>query len=169
MIKPRLEEAINKQINAEFYSAFLYLSMAAYFEERNLPGFANWMRVQFQEEQAHAMGLYNYLLERGGKVALDAIEGPRVDFGSIIEVFEVTLSHEQLVTSLINDLIGVAQDEKDYAASTFLNWYSKEQVEEESNGETILSQLQLINGEGHGVLMMDRELQARVFIQPVIA
>jgi ferritin len=169
MISRRLEEVINKQINAEFYSAYLYLSMAAYFENQNLSGFSNWMRIQFQEEQAHAMAMFNYLIERGGEVSLDSIATPKVKFGNVVEVFEDTLAHEQHVTSLINDILGVCQEEKDYAAASFYNWFAKEQVEEEANANQILFQLKMINGEGHGILMLDRELATRMFVQPVIA
>lgn len=167
MISKKLEEAINSQINAEFHSAYLYLSMASYFEGENLPGFANWMRVQFEEEQFHAFKMFNYLAERGGRPILTKIEGPQTDWDGLIDVFESTLEHEQLVTSLINNLADVAQDEKDRAALAFLQWYIEEQVEEESNVEAILSQLKFIGGEGHGVLMLDRELAIRTFTPPV--
>jgi len=167
MINKKLEEAINSQINAEFHSAYLYLSMASYFEGENLPGFANWMRVQFEEEQFHAFKMFNYLAERGGRPILTKIEGPQTDWDGLIDVFESTLKHEQLVTSLINNLADVAQDEKDRAALAFLQWYIEEQVEEESNVEAILSQLKFIGGEGHGVLMLDRELATRTFVPPV--
>lgn len=169
MINVRLEEAINKQINAEFYSAYLYLSMSAYFEEINLPGFANWMRIQFEEEQFHALKLLDYLAERGGRVALDAIEKPKFEWCGAIEVFEETLAHERHVTSLINDLAEVAEQEKDRATRNLLTWFIDEQVEEESGVETILNQLKLINGEGHGMLMLDREFATRVFTPPTNA
>lgn len=166
MISKKLEDAINNQINAELHSAYLYLSMASYFESENLPGFAKWMRVQFEEEQFHAFKLFDYLVERGGRPILTKIEGPQTDWDGIVDVFESTLEHEQLVTSLINGLADVAQDEKDRAALAFLQWFIEEQVEEEANAEAILSQLKFINGEGHGVLMLDRELGARVFTPP---
>jgi ferritin len=166
MLKARLNEAYNKQINAEFYSAFLYLSMSAYFEDKNLPGFANWMRIQFEEEQFHALKFYNYVNERGGRVALDTIEKPITEWNNMIHVFEETLKHEEHVTSLVNDLMALAIEEKDYASSSFLQWFIDEQVEEESNVNAILEQLKLINGEGHAVLMMDRELATRTFVPP---
>lgn len=166
MIKDRVAKAINEQINAELYSAYLYLSMAAYFEEENLSGFSNWMRVQFEEEQFHGMKLFNYLAERGGRVKLDAIDAPKVKWGSITEVFEDTLEHEQHVTSLINKLMDIALEESDHATASFLRWYIDEQVEEESNAESILHQLKMINGAGNGILMMDRELGARTFTPP---
>ena len=167
MINKKLEDAINSQINAELHSAYLYLSMAAYFESENLPGFANWMRVQFEEEQFHAFKMFNYLAERGGRAILTKIEGPQTDWDGLIDVFESTLEHEKLVTSLINNLADIAQEEKDRAALGFLQWFIEEQVEEESNVELILNQLKFIKGEGHGVLMLDRELATRTFVPPV--
>ncbi|MGB3367205.1 MAG: ferritin [Acidaminobacteraceae bacterium] len=167
MISKKLEEAINSQINAEFHSAYLYLSMASYFEGENLPGFANWMRIQFEEEQFHAFKMFDYLSERGGRAILTKIEGPQTDWDGLVDVFESTLKHEQLVTSLINNLADVAQEEKDRAALAFLQWYIEEQVEEESNVETILSQLKFLGGKGHGILMLDRELATRTFVPPV--
>lgn len=167
MISKKLEDAINSQINAELHSAYLYLSMSSYFEGENLPGFANWMKVQFEEEQFHALKMFNYVAERGGRVILTKIEGPQTDWDGIVDVFESTLKHEQLVTSLINNLADLAQDEKDRAALAFLQWYIEEQVEEEANVEAILNQLKFIDGKGHGVLMLDRELATRTFVPPV--
>ncbi len=169
MMKQRLADIINAQVNAEFYSAYLYLSMSAYFADKNLPGFANWMRVQFEEEQFHALRFYDYVSERGGRVALRAFESPKTEWTSIIEVFEDVLKHEQHVTNLINNLVDVAIEEKDHASNSFFKWFVDEQVEEEANVEAILSQLKLINGEGNGILMLDRELATRVFVPPVIA
>ncbi len=168
MITQKLQDAINKQINAELYSAYLYKSMEAYFKSIDLDGFANWMNIQFQEEQAHAFGFLNFLNERGGKIILGAIEAPRVDWPNAIAVFSETLKHEEYVTSLINNLIALSYEEKDYASANFFQWYIKEQVEEEANATKILHQLQLVNGEGQALLMLDRELQARVFNQPII-
>lgn len=168
MICARLEEAINKQINAEFYSAYLYLSMSAYFEEINLPGFANWMRIQFEEEQFHALMFLDYLAERGGRVKLEAIEQPKQEWQNPIDVFEDTLTHERHVTQLINDIAEVAEQEKDRATRNKLIWFIDEQVEEESAAENILNQLKLIGGEGHGMLMLDREFAARVFNPPTV-
>ncbi|MCD4713889.1 MAG: ferritin [Clostridiales bacterium] len=168
MINPRLEEAINKQINAELYSAYLYLSMAAYFEDANLPGFANWMRVQFEEEQFHGMRFLNYLVERGGRVKLEAIEKPRFEWNSVLEVFEETLEHEKHVTALINNIADIAEEEKDRATRNLLIWFIDEQVEEEGAAEKIINELKMIGGEGHGMLMLDREFAARTFVPPVI-
>lgn len=166
MINQRVADAINAQINAEMYSAYLYLSMSAYFEEENLAGFANWMRIQFEEEQFHAMKFFNYLSERGGRVELEAIEKPKVSWDSIIEVFEETLEHERHVTSLINNLMDIAIEERDHATSSFLQWYIDEQVEEEAAAEGILTQLKFIGGQGNAVLMLDREMAARTFTPP---
>lgn len=167
MIKEKVVKAINDQINAEYYSAFLYLSMSAYCEDENLSGFANWMKVQFEEEEFHAMKFFDYVNERGGRVELEAIEKPKINWNNILEVFEDTLAHERLVTDKINNLMDIALAESDHATVSFLRWYVDEQVEEESNVESILNQLKRINGEGNGVLMLDRELAARVFTPPV--
>lgn len=168
MITAKLEKAINKQINAELYSAYLYKSMEAYFKSIDLNGFANWMNIQFQEEQAHAFGFFNFLIERGGKVTLEAIEAPKIDWKNAIEIYTDTIKHEELVTSLINELVTLATKEKDYASANFFQWYVKEQVEEEAAATTILNQLKLVNGEGQALLMLDRELQTRIFNQPII-
>jgi len=167
MISKKLEKAINAQINKELYSEYLYLSMAAYFENLNLSGFANFMRVQVQEERFHAMKFFDYVLERGGKIELEQIDKPITEFKSAMEVFEKTVEHEQFVTSSINELMELAIKEKDHAAKSFLNWYVDEQVEEEATVEAILRKLKMINGEGNGLLMMDKELAARVFNPPV--
>lgn len=168
MINSKLEAIINKQINAELYSAYLYLSMSSYFESINLPGFANWMKVQFEEEQFHAMRFFNYLAERGGRVVLEAIEKPQTDWKNPIEVFEHTYEHEQHVTSLLNDIAELAEAEKDRATQNLMVWFIDEQVEEEGSAEKILNELKWINGEGHGMLMLDREMATRVFVAPTI-
>jgi ferritin len=163
MIQKRIEEAFNIQINAELYSAYLYLSMGAFFEAQNLPGFANWMRVQFQEEQFHAMKMFDFVNERGGRVILTKIDGPKVEWESIVEVYEEVLAHERHVTNLINNIMDIAIEERDHATKSFLNWFIDEQVEEESTAEAILDELKLIDGKGNGILMLDREFRARVF------
>ena len=164
MLKKRIEEALNKQINAEFWSAYLYLSMSAYFTNKNLPGFANWMRIQFQEETTHALKLFDYVGERGGKVKLEAIAEVKNDWAGPIEIFEDTLKHEQKVTTLINDLANIAMEEKDHATANLLQWFVNEQVEEEANVEQILSHLKMVEGKGHGLFMLDNELKSRVFV-----
>lgn len=166
MIKEKMEKAINEQINAELYSAYLYLSMSAYCEDQDLAGFANWMKVQAEEEQFHAMKLFNYLNERGGRVELETIEKPQIEWDNIIAVFEDTLDHERLITSKINKLMDIAIDIRDHASTSFLNWYIDEQVEEEAAAEELLKKLKLIGGEGNGMLMLDKELSTRVFTPP---
>lgn len=166
MIKKTVEVALNEQINAEFHSAYLYLSMSAWFQSIGLTGYANWMRIQHQEELAHATRFFDYVNERGGKVKLTPIKEVLVDFSGIVDVFEKTLIHEQTVTGLINRLMDISIQESDHATKSFLQWFVDEQVEEEANVEQILNNLKLIKGEGQGLLMMDREMQTRVFVDP---
>ena len=166
MIKKEVLAAINEQINAESYSAFLYLSMSAYFEEMGLSGFGHWMKIQYQEEAAHALKFFNYLTERNGKVVLKAIAQVPVDFEGIVDIFEKTLAHENHVTELIDHLMDVAVAANDHATQSFLKWFVDEQVEEEANVEKILATLKLINGQGNGIFMMDREMNMRVFVDP---
>ena len=164
----KLEKAFCVQINKELYSAYLYLAMQAYFKEINLDGFANWMYVQVQEELAHAMGMYNYVFERGGKVELMSIEKPECSFSSPLNVFEEVLKHEKYVTSLINDLAFVAEEVRDRAAMSLLDWYIKEQVEEEATAGDLLTKLKLIGSDVNALLLMDKDLAARTFVAPVI-
>ena len=164
MIKEKMLNALNEQINAEQYSSLLYLSMSAYFSNNGLPGFANWMYIQFQEEMTHANKFFNYVNERGGKVQLKAIAQMPTDFNGVIDVFEKTQVHEQHVTSLINKLVDIAIEERDHAAQSFLKWFVDEQVEEEANVQEILDTLKLINGQGNGIFMLDREMRQRVFV-----
>ena len=167
MISRKIEEALNDQLNAEFYSAYLYLSMAGYFESINLKGFANWMRVQTQEEQFHAMKLYDYIFERGGKVTLRTIDAPPADWDCPLAVFEATLEHEQKVTGSIDDLVYLARAEKDNASEIYLQWYVHEQVEEENNVGTVLGQLKLIKDSPQAMFIMDKDMAQRVFTPPV--
>jgi ferritin len=166
MISKRMELEINKQINAELWSAYMYLSMSAYFENNGLAGCANWMRIQYQEEVAHALKFFDYVCERGGTVKLMPIAEVPNTWKNIIQVFEQTLEHEEKVTYLINNLMDVAIEEKDHAAKSFLQWYVDEQVEEEANVKKILDELRLIDGKGQGLLMLDREFAARIFVDP---
>lgn len=166
MIDAKMEKAINDQIVAEMYSAYLYLSMSAYFEGQGLKGMAAWMRVQFQEEQMHAFKMFDYVCERGGSVRLGAIDAPPAKWSSPLDVFERTLAHEQLVTGLINKLVDLAHQLSDHATDNFLRWFVTEQVEEESTADAIRQQLKLIGENGQGLLMLDRELGARVFTPP---
>lgn len=169
MIKEKMLNAINDQINAEQYSAFLYLSMSAWFQDKGLPGFANWMYIQYQEELTHANKFFNYVHERGGKVSLKAIEQMPTDWDGIIEVFEATLEHEQLVTSSIDNLVDIAIEVKDHATQSFLQWFVDEQVEEEANVQEILDTLKLIGGQGNGIFMLDREMRQRKFVDETTA
>ena len=168
MINEKMEKAFNDQINKELYSEYLYLAMKSYFVELNLQGFVNWFDVQVQEEHAHAMGMYDYVHERGGKVELFAIDKPEVEGKTPLEVFEQVLKHEEFVTSRINALMDVAEEVKDRAALSFLDWYLKEQVEEESNVGGVLAQLRMIGDDKNGLLALDKELSTRTFVAPVI-
>ena len=164
MLSIRIGEELNEQINAEYWSAYFYLSMAAYFENKNLPGFANWMKVQYLEEISHVMKFFSYVNERGGRVLLKPIDAVKTEWKDEIEVFEDTLKHEQKVTGLINNLVNIALEEKDHATHNVLQWYVSEQVEEESSADEILQQLKMVEGNKHGLLMLDRELKQRIFV-----
>ncbi|MEG6586800.1 ferritin [Dendrosporobacter sp. 1207_IL3150] len=162
MINQKMQDAINNQIQAELYSAYLYLSMSAYCDNKNLRGFAHWMKLQYQEETSHAMKLIDYLQERGGVVQLKAIEAPPTEFGTPLQVFEQTLAHEEHVTSLINKLYETALNEKDYAAQIFLQWFINEQVEEEASATAIVERLKIIGDKSTGaILYLDKELGKR--------
>jgi ferritin len=164
MISKKMQTAIDEQINAEIWSAYLYLSMSAYFERQNLRGFANWMKIQWQEEVTHAIKFFDYVHSRGGQVSLKPIAGVQTDWKNAVEVFTETLAHEQHVTALINNLANIAVEEKDHATNSMLQWFISEQVEEEANAEQILVQLKMIGDNGYGMLMLDRELATRVFV-----
>ena len=162
MISAKMQKALNTHLNEEFYSSYLYLSMAAYFEAKNLKGFANWMRIQAAEEQMHGMKFFNFILQKGGKVTLAEIGAPKIEWKSISEVFTDTLKHEQKITSLINKLVEVAMLEKDFATNNFLQWFVTEQVEEEANVEEIIHKIEMIGDNKSGLYMLDNELGARV-------
>ena len=166
MIKEKIREALNQQLNAELYSSYLYLSMAAYFESINLKGFANWMRVQTQEELVHAMKFYDFIIERGGKVVLSSIEGPPTEWASPLAVFEHAYKHEQTVTGLINNLVDLATAEQDHATNNFLQWFVAEQVEEEASADEVVQKIKLMGDASGGLFMLDRELAQRVFTPP---
>ena len=161
MLSKTMEKAINGQINAELYSSYLYLAMSAYAEDANLPGFAQWMKVQAQEEQEHAMKFFHHVAERGGRVELEAIAKPPVDFQSPLAMFEQTLEHEKHVTALINDLYAQAVKEKDYASQVMLQWFISEQVEEEANATQIVETLRIGGEKGNALIMTDRALGSR--------
>ncbi|MCP4709777.1 MAG: ferritin [Planctomycetes bacterium] len=166
MLTKKIEEALNNQINAELYSSYLYLSMSSFFESIDLPGFAGWMRVQADEENFHGMKMFDFVLERGGRMILQSIEAPHGEWKSAEDVFEATLAHEQKVTGLINDLVYLARDERDNATEIFLQWFVTEQVEEEDNVNKILGPLKLVKDSPQGLFMLDKELGQRVFTPP---
>ena len=161
MLNSKIERAINDQINAELYSAYIYLSMSAYFEGINLPGFADWMSLQAKEEVGHAMKLYSFVYERGGNVKLAAIDAPPVKWKSPLDVFESAYKHELKVTGLIHKLVALARAEKDVATENFLMWYVDEQVEEEAQSDAIVQKLKLIKDSANGLYMLDKELSGR--------
>jgi len=169
MLTKKVQDAINEQIKNELYSAYLYISMAAYSEDANLPGMAHWMRLQGQEEVMHAMKFFDFINERGGRVVLQAIDQPPAEFESPLAVFEKTLEHERLVTGMINDLYALALAEKDYATQMMLHWFIEEQVEEESNASQILETLRMIGDNSNALLMLDRELGQRTVAAPAEA
>jgi ferritin len=166
MVSKQMQDAINKQINAELYSGYLYLSMSAYYQSINLPGFANWMYVQMQEEQAHAQIMYNHIVDRGGRVTLLPIAGPPSEWNSPEQPFADAYEHETKVTAMINDLVKLSMDEKDFASNAMLQWFVTEQVEEEKNPSDVLQQLKLMGSAPGGLFMIDRELAARVYTPP---
>jgi len=163
MIPKKVEQAINKQINAELWSGYLYLSMSAYFEDLSLSGFAHWMRCQAREETDHAMRLYYHLAERGGCIQLDAIKPVQTQWKSPLDVFQETYIHETKVTKMINDLLELSMKEKDHATANMLQWFIDEQVEEENSADDIVQKLKLIGKDGRGLLMIDRDLGQRTY------
>jgi ferritin len=161
MLNKAVLNAMNDQITHEMASAYLYLSMSAYFESENLPGFAHWMKVQFEEEQEHALKFFEYIHDRGGKVSLQPIPQVEVEFGSPLEVFKKTLAHEQHVTSLINKIYKVAVAEDDVASQIFLQWFINEQVEEEKNASTILDLLEKVGSSVGALYQVDHQVGHR--------
>ncbi len=161
MLSKKMEEALNKQINAELYSSYLYLSMAAYFDSINLNGFAQWMKVQAKEEVEHAMKIYKYVYDRGGVVSLESIDKPPVKWDSPLDVFENSFKHEQKVSEMINNLVKIARDENDYATENFLQWFVQEQVEEEASADEIVQKLKYIEGSKNAIFMLDSKLGQR--------
>ena len=161
MIGKAMQEAMNEQVNKELFSSYLYLSMAAYFETKNLAGFANWMRIQSDEEREHAMKFYDFILDCGGQVTLKAIDAPKTSWNSSLEVAEEVAAHEAKVTASIYSLYELAQKEKDYPAQMMLQWFITEQVEEEKNASEIVADLKLIEERGTAVLMLDHRLAKR--------
>ena len=166
MLDEKLEEAINGQINREIYSAYLYASMAAYFDATSLPGFSNWMRVQVQEELHHVTNFYDFVHNRGGRVRLLPIAGPPTDWNSPLAVFELVVDHEREVSQNINNLVDLAFQVRDHMAKELLHWYVAEQVEEEAMADKIVQDLRRVGDNGPGLLMLDREAAARVYAPP---
>jgi ferritin len=161
MLSKVVQDTINDQIKNELYSAYLYLSMSAYFEGANLPGCAHWMRVQSQEEVSHAMKFFEFVFDRGGRVMLQAIDQPSVDFKSPLDIFQQSLQHEQKVTAMINHIYEVAVKENDYATQTFVQWFITEQVEEEKNATQIVDQLKAVGDQPAALFMLDGHLGKR--------
>ncbi len=166
MLSKTIEDAINAQINAELWSAYLYLSMATNFEAKGLPGVANWFKIQFKEEQAHAEIFMNYINSRGGRVILKPIDAVDTEWDTPLDAFKATLAHEQKVTALINSIYALAESEHDYATRDRLNWFISEQVEEEESAQELIDKFTLIGDNGMGLYMLDQELGTRVFNTP---
>lgn len=162
MISDKITQALNEQVNREIYSAYLYMAMSAHCNQTGLKGFANWFMVQYHEEMFHAMKIYEYIQRQGAEVELAAIQAPPSAFESPLDMFTQTLAHEQFITGSINDLMEQAIAEKDHATQIFLEWYVTEQVEEEENDNDIIAQLNLIDGNPQGLMMLDRELAGRM-------
>lgn len=162
MISQAMQDAFNKQINEELYSAYVYASMANYFDFRSLKGFASWMRNQSEEELGHARRFVTFMNDRGGRVVLDTIKAPRIDWESPLDVFENAYAHECHISACINELSTMSINEKDHASHAFLEWFVTEQVEEESTADEIVQQLKLMEGAPGGLFLMDRELAQRV-------
>ena len=163
MVSKSLETAINKQINAEFWSAYLYLSMSVHFANKGLSGFANWFKIQFQEEQDHALKFSNYLISKGNKVELSPIEKVETSWDSLLAAYEDTLAHEKIVTGFIHNLVKLAREENDYATENMLQWFVNEQVEEEETAQGLIDSLKLIGTNGFGIYTMDKELSTRTY------
>ena len=169
MLKERIQQALNDQLNAEMYSSYLYLSMEAYFRSISLNGFATWMHVQTQEESFHATKFYDFINERGGRVILQAIDAPPNTWDSPLAVFQYTYEHEQKVTGLINNLVDLSLEEHDHATNIFLQWFVTEQVEEEDNASTIIERIKLVREAKEGLFLLDQELGQRTFTEPAAA
>jgi ferritin len=158
MLTKTVLKALNDQINAELYSAYLYLGMSAWCEGKNLPGFAGWMRKQFGEEQAHALKIYDYVLDQDGEVTLKAIEAPAAGYRNLQHVWETTLKHERHVTALIHKVYALAQKEQDFATQALMQWYVTEQVEEEKNASAILEQVKMVGTNSSAIFFIDRHV-----------
>jgi len=166
MINKEIQDTLNSQMNFEMYSANIYMSMATWFDARNLVGFANWMKVQYSEEMFHFTKFYDYINERGGRVLLSGMDAPETEWDSPLAAFENALEHEMIVTGRINDLVIQATEAKDHATVNFLQWFVGEQVEEEASVDGVIQQLKLMEGAPGGLFMLDRELGQRTFTPP---
>ena len=166
MLKEKIEKALNDQVNAEIFSSYLYLSMSSCFSEMNFSGFAQWMKVQATEEMVHAMKIYDFIIERGGRVTLTQIDSPETVWESPLAALEAAYKHEQYITGRINDLVDIAIEEKDHASNIFLQWFVTEQVEEEASADEIVQKLKLVGNQGNAIFMLDRELGSRSFTLP---
>ena len=169
MLTKKIQDALNAQINAELASSYIYLAMAAYFEDNDLPGFAHWMTIQVQEELFHVQKFYHYVFERDGRVELTAIEGPPKEWESPLAAFEAAYKHEQYISGRIHELVALARAENDPPTENFLQWFVAEQVEEEASVTEIVDQLNLAGEKGNGMFMIDKELSTRVFTPPAPA
>ncbi|MBL1212118.1 MAG: ferritin [Ignavibacteriae bacterium] len=161
MVSKKMESALNKQLNEELYSSYLYLSMSAYFEDQNLSGMAQWMKLQSDEEHIHAMKFYEFLIRIGARVQLDKINKPQENWKSPMDAFENAYEHEKFITKCINKLTDLAVAEKDHASSTFLHWFVDEQIEEESVANDIVQSFKMIGESKSALFMLDRELGRR--------
>lgn len=168
MLNEKLQKALNRQVNAEFWSGYFYLSMAAWAAASGYAGFANWFNVQWREEQDHALILSNHLLSRGAKVELLSIEAVKTSWGSLTETMQDTLEHERKVTRMIHDLYALAVEEKDFATGSAIRWFIDEQVEEEETAQTWIDKLNMVKNEGSGLYMLDNEAAARVYTQTAL-
>lgn len=166
MLSNKIQDVLNAQINAEFWSAYLYLSMSMHFQAEGRQGIANWFYIQYQEELAHAKIFMNYVNQRGGRVVLGAIAEVPTTWASPLDAFKATLEHELKVTSLINGVFAIAESEHDYATRDRLAWFVSEQVEEEDNARTLIDKFSLIGNDGMGLYMLDQELAQRTYVAP---
>lgn len=167
MLNKEIETLLVDQVNFEISSAYLYLAMAAYCDSIDMPGFANWFKVQWEEEIFHSNKMYAYIVDRGGKIEMEKIDKPQSTWDSLIDAFKAALAHEQVVTERINKIMSAAVKVGDHATISFLNWFIDEQVEEEANVDNIVKQLKMLGSSGHGLFMLDKEMKARTFTAPL--
>ena len=168
MASEKIINALNSQVQKEFFSEYLYISVEAYFLDNNLDGFANFFNVQAREERDHAYKIFNYIGRAGGKVVLEALEKPQTDFSSPLEAFELVLNHEKFITKSIHEILDISIDERDHTTSSFLQWFVNEQSEEEESMDKIVKKLRLLNNDPAGLLMLDQELGQRVYTPPTV-